>query len=41
MRKQRRDIAGILVIGKSTAANFADQPSSLEKLVSALERNRA
>jgi hypothetical protein len=37
MRKQRRDMAGILVISKSTAGNFAEQLTALEKRGSALE----
>jgi hypothetical protein len=37
MRKQRRDMAGILVIGNSTAGNFAEQQTALEKWVPALE----
>ncbi len=37
MRKQRRDVAGILVIGKSTAGTFAENLAALEKRVEALE----
>lgn len=41
IRKQRRDMAGILVIGKSTAGNFAEQLTALEKRVLALESSHA
>ena len=37
MRKQRRDVAGILVIGKSTAGTFAENLAALEKRVETLE----
>lgn len=37
MRKQRRDVAGILVIGKSTAGKFAEDLAALEKRMDAIE----
>ena len=39
LRKQRRNIAGILVIGKSTAANFDERIAGLERRVTLLERH--
>ena len=40
IRKQRRDVAGILVIGKSTAGTFAEGLTAVEARVTALEANR-
>ena len=40
IRKQRRDVAGILVIGKSTAGTFAEGLAAVEARVTALEANR-
>lgn len=37
MRKQRRDVAGILVMGKSTAGKFAEDLAALEKRMDAIE----
>lgn len=37
-RKQRREMAGMLVMIKSTAGHFGDRVTSLEGRVSALER---
>jgi len=40
IRKQRRDVAGILVIGKSTAGKFAEDLAALEKRVEAIEASQ-
>ena len=40
-RKQRRDMAGMLVMMKSTAGHFDERVTSLESRVSALERRPA
>ena len=37
-RKQRRDMAGMLVMMKSTAGHFEERVTSLENRVSVLER---
>ena len=39
MRKQRRDMAGILVVGKSTAGTFAENLTAIEARIAALEAN--
>lgn len=37
MRKQRRDMAGILVVGKATAGTFAEDIAAVKKRIDALE----
>ncbi len=40
MRKQRRDMAGMLVVMKAAAGVFEDRVSNLETRVTVLERDR-
>jgi hypothetical protein len=40
IRKNRRDVAGILVIGKAMAGDFADQMAAVIERVEALEARR-
>lgn len=37
MRKQRRDMAGILVVGKATAGTFAEDIAAVKQRIDALE----
>ncbi|MFM9975280.1 MAG: hypothetical protein ACKVON_12010 [Beijerinckiaceae bacterium] len=41
MRKQRRDTAGMMVIGKAMASDFAEQMAAVVERVEALEAKRS
>jgi hypothetical protein len=40
IRKNRRDVAGMMVIGKAMAGDFAEQMAAITERVEALEANR-
>jgi phage-related minor tail protein len=40
-RKQRRDVAGILVMMKATAGDFSERVDAIEERVAALESRRS